>query len=50
MKPGSYLVCGRGSLVDEEAVAASLRAGQLAGYAADVFEMEDWRCPTARGR
>ena len=43
MKRGSYLVnCGRGSLVDERAVAQALRAGQLAGYAADVFEMEDW--------
>jgi phosphonate dehydrogenase len=43
MKPGSYLVnCGRGSLVDEEAVAEALRAGHLAGYATDVFEMEDW--------
>jgi phosphonate dehydrogenase len=43
MKRGSYLVnAGRGSLVDEVAIAAALRAGQLAGYAADVFEMEDW--------
>jgi phosphonate dehydrogenase len=43
IKPGAYLVnVGRGSLVDEAAVAASLAAGRLAGYAADVFEMEDW--------
>jgi phosphonate dehydrogenase len=43
MKRGSYLVnCGRGSLVDEGAIAQALRDGHLAGYAADVFEMEDW--------
>jgi phosphonate dehydrogenase len=43
MKPGSHLTNpGRGSLVHEEAVAASLRTGHLAGYAADVFEAEDW--------
>ncbi|HWU36911.1 MAG TPA: phosphonate dehydrogenase, partial [Candidatus Acidoferrum sp.] len=42
-KPGSYLIniC-RGSVVDEEAVAQALASGRLAGYAADVFEMEDW--------
>lgn len=43
MKTGSILinVC-RGSVVDEKAVAAVLKTGPLAGYAADVFEMEDW--------
>ncbi|MDI6728477.1 MAG: phosphonate dehydrogenase [Thermodesulfovibrionales bacterium] len=43
MKPGSFLinVC-RGSVVDEQAVADALASGHLAGYAADVFEMEDW--------
>lgn len=43
MQPGSYLInpC-RGSVVDEEAVAQAIRSGQLAGYGADVFEMEDW--------
>lgn len=43
MKRGSYIVNpARGSIVDEEAVADALRSGQLAGYAADVYEMEDW--------
>ncbi len=43
MKPGSFLINpGRGSLVIEECVADALASGHLAGYAADVFEMEDW--------
>lgn len=43
MKPGAYLVnpC-RGSVVDEAAVLDALQTGHLGGYAADVFEMEDW--------
>lgn len=46
MKPGSYLINAcRGSVVDEQAVVDALRGGQLAGYAADVFEMEEWQRP-----
>jgi phosphonate dehydrogenase len=43
MRPGALLVNpARGSLVDEGAVADALDAGSLDGYAADVFECEDW--------
>jgi phosphonate dehydrogenase len=43
MPHGSILVnVGRGSVVDEAAVAEYLQEGHLAGYAADVFEFEDW--------
>lgn len=46
MKKGSYLVNAcRGSVVDEMAVIESLEKRHLAGYAADVFEMEDWIRP-----
>jgi phosphonate dehydrogenase len=43
MKSGSYLIntC-RGSVADELAVVEALRTGHLAGYAADVYEMEEW--------
>ena len=43
MKPGARLINpARGSLVNEAAVADALDRGHLAGYAADVFECEDW--------
>jgi phosphonate dehydrogenase len=40
---GALLVnVGRGSVVDENAVADALAEGRLGGYAADVFAFEDW--------
>lgn len=46
MKRGAFLInVGRGSVVDETAVAQALGEGQLAGYAADVFAMEDLSLP-----
>lgn len=43
MKPESFLInIGRGSVVDELAVVKALKSDRIAGYAADVFEMEDW--------
>ena len=46
MRPGGFLVnVGRGSVVDEGAVAAALASHLLGGYAADTFEMEDWARP-----
>lgn len=46
LKPGALLVnVGRGSVVDEDAVARALEAGRLGGYAADVFAFEDWQLP-----
>lgn len=46
MRRGALLVNpARGSLVDESAVADALESDHLAGYAADVFEFEDWALP-----
>lgn len=46
VRPGVFVVnVGRGSVVDEDAVADALEAGRLGGYAADVFATEDWLLP-----
>jgi phosphonate dehydrogenase len=43
MQPGALLVNpARGSVVMESAIADALADGHLGGYAADVFECEDW--------
>jgi phosphonate dehydrogenase len=46
LRPGAFVVnVGRGSVVDEDAIAGALDDGYLGGYAADVFAMEDWMLP-----
>jgi phosphoglycerate dehydrogenase-like enzyme len=44
MKAGAYVVhCGSGSVIDEEALAETLKSGHLAGAALDTFEWEPIR-------
>jgi phosphonate dehydrogenase len=46
VKPGALLINAcRGSVVDEQAVAEALLENKLGGYAADVFELEEWARP-----
>jgi D-3-phosphoglycerate dehydrogenase / 2-oxoglutarate reductase len=41
VRPGALLInCGRGALIDPDAVLDALRAGQLSGVGLDVFEPE----------
>jgi phosphonate dehydrogenase len=43
-KAGQLIInVGRGSVVDEAAMTQALNSGQVGGYAADVFECEDWQ-------
>lgn len=43
-KSGQLIInIGRGSVVDESAVTQALKKMQIGGYAADVFECEDWQ-------
>jgi len=42
-KAGQFIInVGRGSVVDELALIHALQSGRIGGYAADVFECEDW--------
>ena len=41
-----WINVGRGSVLDEEAIADRLAAGEIGAYAADVFEFEDWLLET----
>lgn len=46
VKPGVVIVnVGRGSVINEAAVAHGLTDGRIGAYAADVYEMEDWLLP-----
>jgi lactate dehydrogenase-like 2-hydroxyacid dehydrogenase len=46
MKPGSYLInTGRGSLIDDDALIAALRSGQLAAAGLDVYPKEPTVAP-----
>lgn len=43
-KGGQLIInVGRGSVVEEAAVIQALKKAQIGGYAADVFECEDWQ-------
>ncbi|MCD6518436.1 MAG: phosphoglycerate dehydrogenase [Anaerolineae bacterium] len=41
VKPSAYIInCARGGIIDEQALAAALKEGRIAGAALDVFEVE----------
>lgn len=46
MKDGAFIInTARGGIIDEQAVAEACRSGKLAGYAADVLEVEPMQAP-----